>query len=220
MTKLDNPMSFERLGERACPSCVSSTPSKIPYVGFSPVRLQTGIQPQPSSEAMSRAYMRPGVQAPAACGLLRGKPDDAGHVQPFSWTIRSRGPWLASGLCCPAGSSLTMASSEPLGLSRRFMNYSAGLCLRPRPRGSPIYSTCPSPRAASRTPADRTAACGCRFTVRSSLRPLCTGSASAGSHQSVRVWLRNEAAEFALCCGPESRSPFTDKDFYFRAFIP
>ncbi len=27
---------------------VSSSPSKIPYVGFSPVRLQTGIQPQPS----------------------------------------------------------------------------------------------------------------------------------------------------------------------------
>ena len=27
---------------------VSSSPSKIPYVGFSPIRLQTGIQPQPS----------------------------------------------------------------------------------------------------------------------------------------------------------------------------
>ena len=27
---------------------VSSSPSKIPYVGFSPVRLQTGIQPRPS----------------------------------------------------------------------------------------------------------------------------------------------------------------------------
>lgn len=30
-------------------------------------------------------------------------------------TIQSRGPWLASGLCCPARSSLTMASSETLG---------------------------------------------------------------------------------------------------------
>jgi hypothetical protein len=27
---------------------VSSSPSKIPYVGFSPIRLQTGIHPQPS----------------------------------------------------------------------------------------------------------------------------------------------------------------------------
>jgi hypothetical protein len=29
--------------------CVSSSPSKIPYSGFSPVRLQTGVQPRPSS---------------------------------------------------------------------------------------------------------------------------------------------------------------------------
>jgi len=35
-------------------------------------------------------------------------------------TGRSRGPWLASGLCCPAGSSLTMASSEALVRSCRF----------------------------------------------------------------------------------------------------
>ena len=46
LTKLDNPMSFERLGGRTCSTCVSSSPSKIPYVGFSPVRLQTGIQPR------------------------------------------------------------------------------------------------------------------------------------------------------------------------------
>ena len=32
---------------------VSSSPSKIPYSGFSPVRLQTGIQPRPSSKLPS-----------------------------------------------------------------------------------------------------------------------------------------------------------------------
>ena len=32
---------------------VSSSPSKIPYVGFSPVRLQTGFQPRPSSTLSS-----------------------------------------------------------------------------------------------------------------------------------------------------------------------
>src|SRR5678815_2043328 len=37
---------------------VSSSPSKIPYVGFSPVRLQTGIQPRPSS-TMSSLSARP-----------------------------------------------------------------------------------------------------------------------------------------------------------------
>jgi len=42
---------------------VSSSPSKIPYVGFSPVRLQTGIQPRPSpaQDGLSArpAYTRP-----------------------------------------------------------------------------------------------------------------------------------------------------------------
>ncbi len=32
----------------------------------------------------------------------------------FPGAIPSRGPWLASRLCCPSGSMLTMASSEPL----------------------------------------------------------------------------------------------------------
>ena len=30
----------------------------------------------------------------------------------------------------------------------------------------------------------------------------------------------NEAAKFALCYGPESCSPFTNKGFYIRAFVP
>ncbi len=48
LTKLDIPMSLKRLGGRTCRTYVSSSPSKIPYVGFSPVRLQTGIRPRPS----------------------------------------------------------------------------------------------------------------------------------------------------------------------------
>ncbi len=43
-----NPMSIKRLGGRTRSLRVSSSPSKIPYVGFSPVRLQTGIPPRPS----------------------------------------------------------------------------------------------------------------------------------------------------------------------------
>jgi len=81
-------------------------------------------------------------------------------------TVRSRGPWLASGLCCPAGSSLTMASSEALGPSRRFMSYPAGLCpCGPGPRDSPLYSACPSVRAVSSTPSDR-AGLGCGSSAR------------------------------------------------------
>jgi hypothetical protein len=32
--------------------------------------------------------------------------------------------------------------------------------------------------------------------------------------ESVHVARSNEAAEFALCCGPDLWLPFTDKDFY------
>ena len=40
--------------------------------------------------------------------------------------IQSRGPWLTRWLCCPSGSLLTMASSEPLGPPHRLMNYTMG----------------------------------------------------------------------------------------------
>src|SRR5208337_3447313 len=46
-------------------------------------------------------------------------------------TRPSRGPWLASGLCCPAGSSLTTASSETLNPSPPLMDSRRSL-LHPR----------------------------------------------------------------------------------------
>ncbi len=103
---------------------VSSPPSKIPYGGFSPVRLQTGCQPQPSLLSGLYAATSPGSAQPA----YRRSGSATGAA---ACALRSRGPWLASGLSCPAGSSLTMASSEPLGLSGRFgpWAYSAGLRL-------------------------------------------------------------------------------------------
>src|SRR5438046_3341108 len=48
--KLDDPMSMKRLGGRTPRMRVSLSPSKIPYVGFSPVRLQTRRRVRPSSE--------------------------------------------------------------------------------------------------------------------------------------------------------------------------
>ena len=46
-------MSIKRSRIRAGFPCVSSSPSKIPYGGFSPVRLQTGIPPRPSPSSES-----------------------------------------------------------------------------------------------------------------------------------------------------------------------
>ena len=118
---------------------VSSSLSKIPYSGFSPVRLQTGIQPRPSSTMPSLSarpafpptrwlYTRlqslsPGRASSAVLGLASNR-----DFPLLRETIQSRGPWLPSGLCCPAGSSLTITSCELLVPFRRFMNYPAGLC--------------------------------------------------------------------------------------------
>ena len=200
---------------------VSSSPSKIPYGGFSPVRLQTGYSTATFADGTPSAYMRPTVHgSPSTPSGPRGQVSAGGVVH---LDLQSRGPWLASGLCCPARSSLTMASSEPLGLSRRLMllrrrvfassaeaeRFPNLLCV------SVLSVPSPVPRRTGRL----------HPTVASppvlAFAHLCTGSASAVLHASrFTRGLRNEAATFALCYGPESCLPFTDKDFYIRAFVP
>jgi len=110
---------------------VSSSLSKIPYGGFSPVRLQTGCQPRPSpgadglsakpaSPAPRPTYTWP--QPPAQrgttprdrAGITVIEPRLKRRSLPRPAALQSRGPWLARGLCCPAGSSPAMASCETL----------------------------------------------------------------------------------------------------------
>ena len=114
------------LGTRTRGTRVSSSPSKIPYGEFSPVRLQTGIQPRPSptrsgsnrhpAPAYTRLKSRSRERATSRC-----RPCSQSALSPSDRTLPSRGPWLASGFCCPARSTLTMTSSETLDPSRRLM---------------------------------------------------------------------------------------------------
>lgn len=116
-----------------------------------------------------------------------------------------------------------MASSEPLGLSVRFgpWAYSAGLCHLGQGREVPQFTLrVRSDRAVFHTPADRMVV-GCSSSIRASLRLIRKGSASAITRASR--FTRGDsfgAAKFALCYGPVSCRPFTDKDFYARAFTP
>src|SRR5208337_2950556 len=103
---------------------------------------------------------------------------------PATPTRPSRGPWLASGLCCPAGSLLTTASPEPLNPSPPLMDSWRGL-LHPRKnglgwesRGSPIYSAGLDSRAASLTPVAPKSANDCCFLLGFSLHLRVTGSAT------------------------------------------
>ena len=101
--------------ERPIPAPVSPAPSKIPYGEFSPVRLQTSIHLQPSSTERGLICRLPLSQTATRFEC------------PVTWTFvpyehagcrqksrSSSGPWLRSRFCCPAASSLTMATSESL----------------------------------------------------------------------------------------------------------
>jgi len=96
---------------------VSSAPSKIPYGGFSPVRLQTRFTPRPPSAAGTHhligrhgSYLRPQLRLRhGTCVQSVPGASDQNH--------ESSGPWLPDRFFCPASSSLTMATSEALGFS-------------------------------------------------------------------------------------------------------
>ena len=122
----------------------SSAPSKIPYGGFSPVRLQTRFMPRPPSQASQRLLIGRHCRYLRPRRFIRSGPFDQPAPKTSDHDRGSSGPWLPDRLYCPVGSLLTMATSAPLSATRRLMHYSArlrvGLASR---RGSPIYSANP-----------------------------------------------------------------------------
>jgi hypothetical protein len=199
---------------------VSSAPSEIPHGGFSPVRLQTRLTPRPPSRAghhpligRYRSYLRPQR-------LIRSRTGVQAAPRTSDQNRGSSGPWLPNRLCCPAGSSLTMATSAPLPASRRIMVY-ARQALRSRAsgKGSPIYSDSPCAHAAARTPVVPTRACNDGFRTGLRLRPICTGSATTSPTNPDRVGsvtkLQRSLDAMAWCAG----WPCSGQDFYDRAFV-
>jgi len=141
-------------------------------------------------------------------GITRSRTSRFNVARPPATPTRpSRGPWLAIGLCCPDGSSLATASSEPLNPSPPLSNYPKSGCnprkiqdlrtfsdsylwirggglLHPRKiglrwesRGSPIDSAGLGSRAASLTPVAPKSANDCCFLFGFSLHLPVTGSA-------------------------------------------
>ena len=120
---------------------VSPSPSEIPYGGFSPVRLQMDRQWRPSTTSrglsavhirlMSPSYTPPQLQLPGIRDprrITRSRTSRFNVARPPTTETRpSRGPWLAIGLCCPDGSSLTTASCAPLNPSPLLMVSRRGL---------------------------------------------------------------------------------------------
>ena len=199
---------------------VSSTPSKIPYNGFSPVRLQTRLTPRPPSPAPPRRligrhcrYLRP-RRCIRNGTCVQSAPKTSDHDR------GSSGPWLPSRLCCPAGSSLTMATSAPLSAIQRLMHYSVRLRVPPAsPRGSPISSATPFLPCRHPYPSgahDCTRRCLRRGFC---LRRLCTGSATTSPTFPDRV-----GCVTRLQCSLHATAwrgcwPCSGQDVYYRACI-
>ena len=93
---------------------VSSSPSKIPYGGFSPVRLQTRLSPRPPSRACPRPFIGRHCRYLVSRRLFRSRTCVQTAPRTSDHDRESSGPWLPDRLYCPASSSLTMATSAPL----------------------------------------------------------------------------------------------------------
>lgn len=199
---------------------VSSAPSKIPYGGFSPVRLQTRLTQRPPSPACPRRLIGRHCRYLRPRRLVRSGSCDQPAPEASDHDRESSGPWLPNQLCCPAGSSLTMATSAPLSATQRLMDYSAGLRnLSASRRGSPIYSASPfTPcrRPYSGGPSD----CARRFLHRwCCLRRFRIGSATTSPTIPERVGrvTKLQRSLYATACG--CCLPCSGQDVYDRACV-
>ncbi len=202
---------------------VSSAPSKIPYGGFSPVRLQTRLTPRPPSRACPRPLKGRHCRYLVSRRFARSRSCDQTAPRTSDHDRESSGPWLPDRLYCPAGSSLTMATSAPLSATQRLMDYSVG----PRHqsasrRGSPIYSASPF------TPCRRPYSGGSHECARRCLPRGLWPSPSLhglGNHMSSPSRTREGCvtklqhslyATTRRCCSPRSGQGFYDQAFMGR----
>jgi hypothetical protein len=213
----------------------SCSPSKIPYGGFSPVRLQTRVQPRPSSarpelKRMTRVpsnqtglytakvQVSPPMASEALCpprqvngGTDHGpsRPEALGSPLSYVVSLDHRLLWPHPKLSVPPAS--LSASSRQV-----FAPRSGGSRSQEAPQFTPRVSL-PVPSSVPRE-SDGTCrlfpsppALAFTFSAQARHLPMSTRRFS---------WVVCDfgAATFALCCGPVSCLLFTGKNFYFRAF--
>lgn len=199
---------------------VSSAPSKIPYGGFSPVRLQTRLTPRPSSQACQRLLIGRHYRYLRPRRFVRSGSCDQAAPKTSDHDRGSSGPWLPDRLYCPAGSLLTMTTSAPLMATQRLMDYSVGLRDQPASlRGSPIYSA--SPFTPCRRPySGGSSNCIRRFLHRwCCLRRIRTGSATTSPTIPDRVGRVTKLQRSLNAAAWWCRLPCSGQDFYYQAFL-
>ncbi len=155
-------------------SHVSSAPPKIPYVGFSPVRLQAEARLHQPGPARRTTEVKRQVRIPSgapwfgmafvACGPSCALPPalSAGPPRATTATTSTHGPFAPEGLCCP----FPPRYCDPIRQSQPHPLTSQGHWLYRRPcpttwsglppRPSPLWVSTPSTRAITSTPGGET----------------------------------------------------------------
>jgi hypothetical protein len=199
---------------------VSSAPSKIPYGGFSPVRLQTSLTQQPPSSAKCspligchcscpcpQRFIRNRTCVQAALRALTRTTDPVALGSPTGSSVRPahRLLWPHLRLCRPPG---------------RLMNYSARLRVNPASRrGSPIYSASPFTPCRypySGGPSDCIRRCLHRWFC---LRHSVIGSATTWPTNPEQVGRLTKLQHSLYATAWTRCLPCSGQDFYYRACL-
>ena len=230
-------LSIKRSRIRTGNTCVSSSPSKIPYGGFSPVRLQTGIEihPRPSQPG-------PDLSARPASIRHRLTYTRVQSLSPKRADCYRRGTCVQAALPSSDANIPVQRSLAPqrVLLSRQITAYYDlirasrlplpvyALSVRSSPYGLvwagaekvPILSCLSVTTCRLLYPGSRMTAPGCCFVIHSGL-PL-EGRGSASARPRLPVIPRgplNEAVKFAVAAARGLASLATGPGVYLRAFI-
>jgi hypothetical protein len=209
----------------------SCSPSKIPYGGFSPVRLQTEIQLRPSSISL---------------GLKRKTRISSSKVDLYAAKVQTSTPMvLIPRQVCGVIIDQDPFRPETLGSPESYAVSPDHRLLRPHPKlsaspaglfassrrvfalrsGSSRYREAPQFTPPAFLPVPSSVPRQTRWVPSTVPSPSALASAISAPARHLQLppppvlgWLYNGAATFALCYGPVSCSLFTGKRFYFRAF--
>jgi hypothetical protein len=208
----------------------SCSPSKIPYGGFSPVRLQTGSQPEPSC-AFLELKRRPRIPSRTA-NLYPAQVRVSPPVVPIPGQVSgSADPDLSRPEALGSPGSYAVSpdhrllrphpklSASPAGLSASSRQVFAPRSGSSRYREAPQFTLPVSLPVPSYVPRQT------RWLPSTVSSPSALAFATSAPARHLQIpplpvprWACNEAATFALCYGPVSCSLFTGKSFYSRAF--
>jgi hypothetical protein len=238
MNQAGHAKAVKRLRRRTGNTRVSSSPSKIPYGGFSPVRLQTGsrgIPPRPSQAATGLSARPASLRHPLTyTRLLFRSPKRVNNYR--------RGTCVQAALPSSDANLPVQRSLAPqqVLLSRRISAYYDlirasrfhrtiyALFIRPSPLGLVWAGTEKFPTLSCLSvttcrllyPGSWMTALGCCFIIHASLPPKGRESASAISR--IPAFTRepfNEAVKFAVAAARGLASLATGQGVYVRAFI-